>query len=81
VDDATILHTVQELVTEEHQLRTRLDAGEITQEEEHARLVELERQLDQCWDLLRQRRARREADQDPDTATVRPENEVEGYEQ
>ena len=81
MDDATILHTVQELVTEEHQLRTRLEAGEITAEEEHTRLVELERQLDQAWDLLRQRRARRLADQDPDEAAVRPEDEVEGYEQ
>jgi hypothetical protein len=81
VDDATILHTVQELVTEEHQLRTRLEAGEISAEEEHARLGELERQLDQAWDLLRQRRARRLADQNPDEATTRPEDEVEGYEQ
>jgi hypothetical protein len=81
MDDATILHTVQELVDEEHQLRGRLEAGEISRDEEHARLGELERQLDQAWDLLRQRRARRVVDEDPDGAQTRPEDEVEGYEQ
>ncbi|HEX2374478.1 MAG TPA: DUF2630 family protein, partial [Actinomycetota bacterium] len=43
------------------------------------RLHEVEIQLDQCWDLLRQRRARRDAGQDPDSASVRPEGTVEGY--
>ncbi|MDX6211686.1 MAG: hypothetical protein QOF82_773 [Frankiales bacterium] len=81
VDDATILQTVHTLVEEEHQLRTRLEAGEIGKDEEHARLGQLEQQLDQCWDLLRQRRARRLADQDPDQATPRPVADVEGYQQ
>ncbi|MDX6257976.1 MAG: hypothetical protein QOJ11_4310 [Frankiales bacterium] len=81
MDDATILQNVHALVEEEHQLRTRLEAGEISKHEEHARLRQLEEQLDQCWDLLRQRRARRETDQDPDEATSRPISEVEGYEQ
>ncbi len=81
MDDATILQTVHDLVDEEHQLRTRLEAGEISRDEEHERLTRLEEQLDQCWDLLRQRRARRGADQDPEAAVARPVSEVEGYEQ
>lgn len=81
VDDATILHRVQTLVDEEHQLRERLEAGEITIEEEQQRLHQLEESLDQCWDLLRQRRARREMGQSPDDAQARPVDEVEGYEQ
>jgi hypothetical protein len=81
VDDATILQTVHSLVEEEHELRTRLEAGEISKQEEHARLGQLEAELDQCWDLLRQRRARRSADQNPDEAQSRPVSEVEGYEQ
>ena len=81
MDDATILQNVHTLVEEEHQLRTKLEAGEISKDEEHARLRQLEEQLDQCWDLLRQRRARRVANQDPDGAETRPVDEVEGYEQ
>ncbi len=81
MDDATILQTVHTLVDEEHQLRTRLEAGEISKDEEHERLAKLEEQLDQCWDLLRQRRARRGVDQDPEGAAARPVSEVEGYEQ
>ncbi|MDX6204214.1 MAG: hypothetical protein QOF39_271 [Frankiales bacterium] len=81
MDDATILQTVHSLVEEEHELRTRLEAGEISKQEEHARLGQLEAELDQCWDLLRQRRARRSADQNPDEAQSRPVSEVEGYEQ
>ncbi|HEX8934083.1 MAG TPA: DUF2630 family protein, partial [Pseudonocardiaceae bacterium] len=46
---------------------------------ERAQLTSLEQQLDQCWDLLRQRRARAAAGQDPDDSQVRPVGEVEGY--
>ena len=53
--------------------------GEGLDDGQQARLHEVEVQLDQCWDLLRQRRARRDAGQDPDTAHVRPEGTVEGY--
>jgi hypothetical protein len=60
-------------------LRSALQAGEITVDEEHARLRSGEVELDQCWDLLRQRRARREFGQDPDGAEVRSERTVEGY--
>ena len=81
MDDSSILTTVHQLVEEEHQLRTRLEAGEISKDEEHAKLTALEEQLDQCWDLLRQRRARRTANQDPDDTAPRPITEVEGYEQ
>ena len=54
------LARIHELVDEERELRARLQRKEISAEEEHARLRELEVQLDQCWDLLRQRRALRE---------------------
>src|SRR2546429_2536635 len=57
MDDKQILHRITDLVDEEHGLRTRAQAGEIDSEEEHNRLRELEVALDQCWDLLRQRRA------------------------
>jgi hypothetical protein len=70
---------INALVDDEHQLRQRLQAGEISTDEEHARLRQVEEQLDQCWDLLRQRRARVEAGQNPDEAAARPVGEVEGY--
>jgi hypothetical protein len=79
VDDESILQTVEALVEEEHELRAKVEAGEIDKVEEHARLGQLEAQLDQCWDLLRQRRARRAAHLNPDEAQPRPLGEVEGY--
>ena len=79
MDDKEILGQVRQLVDEEHDLRSRVVAGEISVEEERARLKALEATLDQCWDLLRQRRALREAKADPDQAKVRPAGEVEGY--
>ncbi|MDQ4085172.1 MAG: DUF2630 family protein [Actinomycetota bacterium] len=72
---------VRELVDEEHRLRERLQAGEISSQEEHERLRAMEVSLDQCWDLLRQRRALRDAGEDPDHAQTRPAYEVEDYEQ
>jgi hypothetical protein len=81
MDERDILARVHTLVDEEHRLRERLQAGEISDEDEHARLRSLEDQLDQCWDLLRQRRARREAGLDPEEAEARPADEVEDYEQ
>ena len=53
--------------------------GEISESEENTRLRQLEIELDQCWDLLRQRRALRETGGDPRDAAVRPADEVEGY--
>jgi hypothetical protein len=73
------LARIHELVDEEHELRSRLQRGEITAEEEHARLRAVEVELDQCWDLLRQRRALRESGGDPRDAQARPAEEVEGY--
>ncbi len=74
-----ILDRVQSLVEEEHTLRTKLAAGELTEGEEHAQLAKLETALDQAWDLLRQRRAREEYGEDPDAAKQRPVDEVESY--
>jgi hypothetical protein len=73
------LARIHELVEEERELRERLLRKEISADEEHARLRALEVQLDQCWDLLRQRRALRETGGDPREAKVRPPDEVEGY--
>ncbi|MCZ0731733.1 DUF2630 family protein [Mycolicibacterium iranicum] len=77
--DDDILKTVNDLVAEERDLRDKLQHREIEESEEHQRLKALEVQLDQCWDLLRQRRALRASGGDPDSASVRPEGEVEGY--
>lgn len=77
--DNTPLARIHELVEEERELRARLQRREITADEEHARLRALEVELDQCWDLLRQRRALRETGGDPREAQVRPPDEVEGY--
>ena len=73
------LARIHELVDEERELRARLQRKEISAEEEHARLRELEVHLDQCWAQLRQRRALRETGGDPREAQVRPADEVEGY--
>jgi hypothetical protein len=78
MDDKQVLDRIGDLVEEEHILE-RQATGEGLDEREEARLHEVEVQLDQCWDLLRQRRARRNAGQDPDAAQVRPEGTVEGY--
>ena len=77
--DVDILSKVRELVDEEHALRASARAGTIDLKEEHQRLQSLEQSLDQCWDLLRQREARRDAGQDPGPARVRGVDEVEGY--
>ncbi|WP_374970976.1 DUF2630 family protein [Terrabacter sp. BE26] len=78
-DDVSLQHRIKSLVDEEHQLRSALQSGEISADEEHSRLRGLEVELDQCWDLLRQRRAKREFGENPDEAQLRPERIVEGY--
>jgi uncharacterized protein DUF2630 len=78
MDDKQVLDRIGALVEEEHALE-RQATGDGLDEQEQARLQQVEVQLDQCWDLLRQRRARRQAGQDPDAAQVRPEGTVEGY--
>ncbi len=79
MDDKQIFEHIDELIKTEHDLRARLAAGELSTEQEHAQLRSAEQELDQCWDLLRQRRARREIGEDPVAAEVRPVGEVEGY--
>jgi hypothetical protein len=77
--DNNPLSHIRELADEERELRARLQKHEISADEEHARLRALEVELDQCWDLLRQRRALRETGGDPREARIRPPDEVEGY--
>jgi hypothetical protein len=72
--DEDLFTRINGLVQEEHQLR---EGGDV----DATRLRQLEEQLDQCWDLLRQRRAKREFDQDPDEAASRPVDTVEHYRQ
>ena len=79
MDEKEILGHIDELIQTEHELRARLAAGELSTDEEHAQLRSAEQALDQCWDLLRQRRARREFGEDPEESAARPVSEVEGY--
>lgn len=77
--DSEILARIRELVAEENALRAQSQRGDVTASQEHDRLRRLEVALDQCWDLLRQRRALRDTGGDPREAEVRPPDEVEGY--
>jgi hypothetical protein len=82
MSDESIANRIERLVAEEHDLRKR---EEVDHEAGHdlgddvARLREVEVELDRCWDLLRQRRALREAGEDPEAAQARDEKTVEGY--
>ncbi|MBV8965604.1 MAG: DUF2630 family protein [Mycobacteriaceae bacterium] len=78
-EDNDTLTRINKLVAEEKDLRARLQRGDISSDEEHARLNTVETELDQCWDLLRQRRALRETGGDPKDAHIRPGDQVEGY--
>jgi len=80
MQDEEILSKITELTDEEHNLESSHHERELS-EAELARLEAIRVSLDQCWDLLRQRRARRHAGLDPDDAHVRPASTVEGYEQ
>jgi len=75
--DRSVLQHIEELVSQEH----RLQSQDTLSEDERARLRGVQVELDQCWDLLRQRRALRTVGQDPDKAHVRPPEMVEKYEQ
>jgi hypothetical protein len=77
-DNETLAY-IRKLVAEEKSLREQLLHRDITTSEENDRLRRVEVELDQCWDLLRQRRALRETGGDPRAAEVRPPDEVEGY--
>jgi Protein of unknown function (DUF2630) len=78
--DAQIHGTIEQLVAEEHELWDREAAGDAS-DADRRRLEQLKVSLDQCWDLLRQRRALREAGRDPGDADVRSPEVVERYEQ
>jgi hypothetical protein len=80
MDEAQIHGTIEQLVAEEHALWERESSGNAT-DADRRRLQELNVSLDQCWDLLRQRRALRESGLDPNAADVRAPEVVEGYEQ
>jgi hypothetical protein len=88
MDNQDILYRIQALVEEEHQLRgaeppdgTEADPTGSADGPDRARLRQVGEELDQCWDLLRQRRAKSQVGANPDDATVRAVNEVESYRQ
>jgi hypothetical protein len=80
MDDRTLLERISELTRDEQNLYQQAEQEHGLDEDEKARLRGLEVLLDQCWDLLRQRRARREFGQDPDDAKLRDATTVERYE-
>jgi hypothetical protein len=80
MDDNQIHGRIEKLVAEEHQLWGRESSGQAS-DDDRERLQDLKVSLDQCWDLLRQRRALREEGANPDAAEVRPESVVEHYRQ
>lgn len=74
-----ILSRIKDLVDREHQLRSKAEGGSLDPEQERAQLADLEVMLDQCWDLLRQRRARTDRGDNPDEAQSNSAKQVEGY--
>jgi hypothetical protein len=82
MDDQSILTRIEELVHEEHSLQGQevgdADRGDVL-DDDRRRLEAVSVELDRCWDLLRQRRARRSAGQDPDEAHARDSDTVEKY--
>jgi hypothetical protein len=80
MEDPQIHGAIDRMVAEEHELWERESAGNAT-DSDRQRLAELRVSLDQCWDLLRQRRARREAGQSPEGAELRSPEVVERYQQ
>jgi uncharacterized protein DUF2630 len=80
MNDRSVLEEIQHLADEEKKLRDRAGNDGLS-DEEQLRLEHLEVALDQCWDLLRQRRARREFGDDPNNTAVRDADTVEKYQQ
>lgn len=82
MDEQHILERISALVEEEQSLREKAPSSSPDYEHgpEHARLKRIEEDLDQCWDLLRQRRAKRQYGENPDEAQPRPVEQVENYE-
>jgi hypothetical protein len=82
MDDRQLLDSINDLVQEEERLRHAHEGeGEGLSPDEHSRLEQVKVRLDQCWDLLRQRRSREQYGLDPDEASPRDAGTVEGYEQ
>jgi Protein of unknown function (DUF2630) len=81
LDDKQILTHIDELIKTEHELRQKVANRTLSTDAEHEQLRATEEALDQCWDLLRQRRARQEFGESPDGAAARPVDEVEHYQQ
>ena len=80
MNDPQIHQSIEQLVAEEHELWERESSGNAT-DDDRRRMQAVQLSLDQCWDLLRQRRALRNAGLDPDLARERPADVVEGYQQ
>ena len=80
VTDKDIIGNIDALIAEEHQLREKA-VGSGLSDTDATRIRHVEEQLDQCWDLLRQRRARREFGSEESSPAVRPVSEVESYQQ
>ena len=80
MEDPQVHGTIDDLVSEEHELWQRESDGNAT-DDDRRRLQVVKVSLDQCWDLLRQRRARRDAGLDPEQAELRRPEVVENYEQ
>jgi hypothetical protein len=78
MDDENVLDRINALANEERELYSKESGGEVT-DDERQRMRKIELTLDQCWDLLRQRRARRDAGLDPDDAEVRDTKTIERY--
>ena len=78
MEDQTVFHRINELASEEHEIWNKESRGEAT-DADRERLRRIQVTLDQCWDLLHQRQARRAAGLNPDEAQVRDEKTVEGY--
>jgi hypothetical protein len=78
VDDRTVLQHIEQLVAREREIEES-HLGRSPSDAQRKELKEVEVELDQCWDLLRQRRARRDAGQDPDVAAIRSKAIVENY--
>ncbi|MFI1912115.1 DUF2630 family protein [Nocardia sp. NPDC020380] len=79
MSEQDILGRIKDLVDREHELRSQATKGEVDPETERRQLAELEVMLDQCWDLLRQRRARIDQGRNPEEAEASSARQVEGY--
>jgi hypothetical protein len=78
MEDQAVFHRINELASEEHEIWNKESRGDAT-DADRERLRRIQVTLDQCWDLLHQRQARRAAGLNPDEAQVRDEKTVEGY--